>query len=161
MDPSVDVEELTVRNEGDMYINVGGSVSAVVTVSPSNARNKTLSWSSDNEDVAVVSQTGRIRGVGEGAAYITVSSVNGVTQSFRVRVGEAQGEDPFDLAPEVIELPAQGAVTYTSYDTTFPQAVRIQMMQSPPPNLWVSGTRTTTTPTLTNTSSSTFPARTT
>ena len=145
VNPSVDVEELTVRNEEDMYINVGESVSAVVTVSPSNARNKTLAWSSDNEDVAVVSQTGRIRGVGEGAAYITVSSVNGVRQSFRVRVGAAEGKDPFDLAPEVIELPAEGTVTYTSYDTTFPQAVRIQMMRNPPPNLWVSGKFTTAT----------------
>lgn len=139
VNPSVNVETLSLKNESDMRIKVGDSINAVMTVSPSNARNKTLKWSSDNTDVATVSQTGRIKGVGEGSAQITAESANGVKQTFTVLVGASDGKDPFDLLgdPEFIE--ANGTITYTPYDISFPQAVRIQMSQNPPPKIWGSG----------------------
>lgn len=136
---SVDVETLSVKNEADMKIKVGESVNAIVTVSPSNARNKTLKWSSDNEAVAAVSQTGRIRGVGDGTANITVESVNGKKQTFSVEVSASGERDPFDLNTDIEELITDGTVTYTSYNLTFPQAVRIQMTQNPPPKIWTNG----------------------
>lgn len=136
---SVDVETLLVKNEADMKIKVGESVNTIVTVSPSNARNKTLKWSSDNEAVATVSQTGRIRGVGEGIANITVESVNGIKQTFSVEVTASGEKDPFDLNTDIEELITDGTVTYTSYNVTFPQAVRMQMAQNPPPKIWTSG----------------------
>ena len=136
---SVDVETLSVKNEPDMKIKVGENINAIVTVSPSNARNKTLKWSSDNVDVATVSQTGRIRGVGEGTANITVESVNGIKQTFSVEVAASDENDPFNLNTELEELLTDGTVIYTSYDVTFPQAVRIQMAQNPPLKIWTSG----------------------
>lgn len=137
VNPSVDVESLTVVNASDMTVKAGESLNAVVTVSPSNARNKTLRWSSDNESVALVSQLGRIRGVAEGTANITVESVNGKKQTFSVAVTEG-GRDPFDM--DTSES-VSGGVTYTSYDITFPQAVRIQAAQNPPLKIWTySGT---------------------
>ncbi|MBQ8301382.1 MAG: Ig-like domain-containing protein, partial [Clostridia bacterium] len=57
----VDVQEIELMNSEDMFVNIGKSVNAIVTVSPSNARNKTLKWSSDDNSIASVSQTGRIR----------------------------------------------------------------------------------------------------
>lgn len=136
--PYVDVETISLQNEEDMTLKVGGSINAIVTVSPSNARNKTLKWSSDNEEVASVSQTGRIRGVSEGAANITVESVNGKKLTFAVEITSTDEKDPFNLNDEVDELQTEGTVTYTSYDITFPQAVRIQMSQSTPPKIWTS-----------------------
>ena len=68
----VDVQTLSVKNTDAMTIKVGDSVNAIVTVSPSNARNKTLKWSSDDTKIATVSQAGRIRGVSVGTANITV-----------------------------------------------------------------------------------------
>ena len=62
-----------------MTIKVGDSVNAI-TVSPSNARNKTLKWSSDDTKIATVSQAGRIRGVSVGTANITVETTNGKKQ---------------------------------------------------------------------------------
>ncbi len=48
------------------------------TVSPSNATNKQLVWSTDNAKVASVdANTGLIRGVGSGSAIITVKTVDG------------------------------------------------------------------------------------
>ena len=122
-----------------MNIRVGDNINAIVTVSPSNARNKTLKWSSDNTDAVTVSQTGRIRGVGEGRAYVTAESVNGVKQRFLVVVGETDESDPFILKDDTEEYISAGGVIYTPYDMTFPQAVRIQMAQNPAPKIWTAG----------------------
>lgn len=137
INPYVDVKELSLLNAEDMQIRVGDSINAIISVSPSNARNKTLKWSSDNEGVAAVSQTGRIRGVSEGTANIAVESVNGKRYAFSVSVSEG-GKDPFILVSGD-ENENEGGVTYTPYNTTFPQAVRIQMAQNPSPKIWTSG----------------------
>lgn len=139
VNPTVDIEKITLQNGNDMNLAVGDSINAVVTVSPQNAKNKTLRWTSDNENVAAVSQTGRIRAVGEGQAYITVSSVNGKKHTFLVNVGASDRGDPFNLGGEEEEnesYVSDGTVTYSSYNMTFPQVVRIQMAQNPPPKIW-------------------------
>ncbi len=130
-----EVNEISVLNSSDMFMRVGDSINAVVTVSPSNARNKTLRWSSDNTKVASVSQTGRIRGIGEGTANITVESVNGKKKSFVIEVAASDAPDPFNLNTDSDTLTV-GSVRYTPYDITLLQAVKIQMLQNPPPKIW-------------------------
>lgn len=135
----VDVQTLSVKNTDAMTIKVGDSVNAIVTVSPSNARNKTLKWSSDDTKIATVSQAGRIRGVSVGMANITVETTNGKKQTFTVNVTESDAKDPFNLNDEVSDLDTEGTVTYTSYDISFPQIIRIQMGLNPPPKIWRNG----------------------
>lgn len=135
----VDVQTLSVKNTEAMTIKVGDSVNAIVTVSPSNARNKTLKWSSDDTKIATVSQAGRIRGVSVGTANITVETTNGKKQTFTVNVTESDAKDPFNLNDEVSDLDTEGTVTYTSYDISFPQIIRIQMGLNPPPKIWRNG----------------------
>ena len=135
----VDVQTLSVKNTDAMTIKVGDSVNAIVTVSPSNARNKTLKWSSDDAKIATVSQAGRIRGVSVGTANITVETTNGKKQTFTVNVTESDAKDPFNLNDEVSDLDTEGTVTYTSYDISFPQIIRIQMGLNPPPKIWRNG----------------------
>ena len=135
----VDVQTLSVKNTDAMTIKVGDSVNAIVTVSPSNARNKTLKWSSDDTKIATVSQAGRIRGVSVGTANITVETTNGKKQTFTVNVTESDAKDPFNLNDEVSHLDTEGTVTYTSYDISFPQIIRIQMGLNPPPKIWRNG----------------------
>lgn len=135
----VDVQTLSVKNTDAMTIKVGDSVNAIVTVSPSNARNKTLKWSSDDTKIATVSQAGRIRGVSVGTANITVETTNGKKQTFTVNVTESDAKDPFNLNDEVSDFDTEGTVTYTSYDISFPQIIRIQMGLNPPPKIWRNG----------------------
>lgn len=135
----VDVQTLSVKNTDAMTIKVGDSVNAIVTVSPSNARNKTLKWSSDDTKIATVSQAGRIRGVSVGTANITVETTNGKKQTFTVNVTESDAKDPFNLNDEVSDLDTEETVTYTSYDISFPQIIRIQMGLNPPPKIWRNG----------------------
>lgn len=54
-------------------LKVGESVALTATIYPENATDKTLTWSSDNEVVATVDQSGNVVAVGLGAATITAT----------------------------------------------------------------------------------------
>lgn len=56
------------------------------TVAPSNASNKTVTWSSSNTKVAKVSSSGKVTPVANGAAYITAKTSNGKTAKVKVTV---------------------------------------------------------------------------
>lgn len=56
---------------------VGKSVQATATISPSNATNKNVTWSSSNESVATVDQTGKITAISAGTAQISVTADDG------------------------------------------------------------------------------------
>ena len=56
------------------------------TVSPSNASNKTITWTSSNGNVAKVDQNGNVTAVNEGTATITAKSNNGKIATCKVTV---------------------------------------------------------------------------
>ena len=56
------------------------------TVKPSNATDKTLTWSSSNKKVATVNSKGVVTPVGKGTATITVKSENGLKDTCKVTV---------------------------------------------------------------------------
>lgn len=134
----VEVQSLALKNDKNMTVRVGESINAIMTVLPTNARNKTLKWSTDDKKIATVSQSGKIRGVSVGEANITAQTTNGKSLTFTVSVTENNDKDPFNL-DDTQTLVQSGGVTYTSYDMSFPQAVRLQMSQNTPPKIWRNG----------------------
>lgn len=61
-----------------LSLQLGASATlSPVTVLPSDADNKTLAWSSNNESVAVVDQSGKVTAVGIGNATITARATDG------------------------------------------------------------------------------------
>ncbi len=56
------------------------------TIKPSNATDKTLTWSSSNKKVATVNSKGVVTPVGKGTATITVKSENGLKDTCKVTV---------------------------------------------------------------------------
>jgi endo-1,4-beta-D-glucanase Y len=58
-------------------INTGATQQLTATVSPSNATNKNVSWSSSNTAVATVNSSGVVTGVAAGNATITVTTQDG------------------------------------------------------------------------------------
>jgi hypothetical protein len=64
-------------NQEDQTLVIGGTLKLSVTITPGNATNKKVTWSSDNESVATVSSQGTVTAVSEGAAIITVTTVSG------------------------------------------------------------------------------------
>ena len=106
---TVDVTSVSV-NPTSVTLNVGETKSATATVSPSNATNKTITWTSSNTSVATVSG-GVIKGVAAGSATITAKSNNGKTATVSVTV---KADDP------VSDLTNNSTISATSVapDTT-------------------------------------------
>ncbi|MGN6181385.1 MAG: Ig-like domain-containing protein [Mucilaginibacter sp.] len=61
-------------NKTTSSINVGKTDTLKATVSPANATNTTVTWSSNNSSVATVSTTGVVTAVAAGTAVITVTT---------------------------------------------------------------------------------------
>ena len=69
-------------------VNVGATTQLTATVAPSNASNKSVSWTSSNTAAATVSSTGVVTGVAIGTATITVSTTDGLkTATCLVTIG--------------------------------------------------------------------------
>lgn len=60
-------------------MKVGEGYNLIATVNPSDADDKTLTFSSADEAVATVDSSGRVVGVAEGTVKITAETVNGLT----------------------------------------------------------------------------------
>ncbi len=58
-------------------VPAGQTTSLVATVSPSNATNKSVTWTSNNTAAATVSSSGVVTGVAAGSATITVTTADG------------------------------------------------------------------------------------
>lgn len=71
-----------------LEVGNGASITSTTlkaTITPSNATNKTLTWSTSNSKVATVS-SGTVKAIGEGEATITVKTNNGKTATCKVTV---------------------------------------------------------------------------
>ena len=64
-------------NKSKLELEEGKTFTLKTTISPSNAANKNVKWSSDNKAVAKVSSKGVITAVGEGTAIITATAADG------------------------------------------------------------------------------------
>ncbi len=74
--PEVAVNAISLnKRETTIYVGNFEVLKAIVT--PSNASNQKLSWSSSNSDVAIVNENGQVQGIKEGKTTITVSTEDG------------------------------------------------------------------------------------
>ncbi len=64
-------------NKVELLISVGKSENIVATISPDNATNKSIIWSSDNESVATVDDKGLVTAISVGEAIISATSEDG------------------------------------------------------------------------------------
>ncbi|MDO1511875.1 Ig-like domain-containing protein [Maribacter confluentis] len=58
-------------------VQVGNELTLIPTITPSNATDKTVLWNSDNSNIVTVDSSGNIKGVSEGIATITATTVDG------------------------------------------------------------------------------------
>ena len=83
-DPSttpVPVTGVTISG-GQRELEAGDSCTFTATVSPSNATNKSVTWTTSDSSVATVSSSGTVTAVGEGTATITVTTADGGRTAF-------------------------------------------------------------------------------
>ena len=81
----IDIKSITL-NKSNFELNVGESVTLKYTINPERNLEDIVSWSSSNNKIAKVDSDGKVTGVNEGEALITIKSKNGVSSSSKVKV---------------------------------------------------------------------------
>ena len=74
--PEIAVNAISL-NKRETTIYVGNLESLKAIITPSNASNQSLSWSSSNPEVAIVNSNGQVQALKEGKTTITVSTEDG------------------------------------------------------------------------------------
>ncbi|MGN1131396.1 MAG: Ig-like domain-containing protein [Ruminococcus sp.] len=74
--PKVKVKKVTLSSTTEM-VYTGRTVRLKATVSPANAANKSVQWTSSNTGVATVTASGVVKGLKPGTAYITAKAKDG------------------------------------------------------------------------------------
>lgn len=92
--------ESIILNKTEGILNVGGSVTINATVTPDNATNASVNWSSSDESVATVDSSGKVTAVAAGNATITATS-------------ESDGDVSADYALTVNKAAAKPATNYS------------------------------------------------
>ena len=83
--PSIGVESIKIT--GVKPIEVGTSLKLNAEISPSNATNKVVSWSSSDDKIATVDSDGNVKAVAKGEVNIT-ASCGGKSETVKVYVAE-------------------------------------------------------------------------
>ena len=71
--PVIEVIEI-ILNESEVDLKVGETVELVATVTPDDATDKTVTWTSSDETIATVDENGTVTAIGEGNAVITAKA---------------------------------------------------------------------------------------
>lgn len=91
---NVEVQDIPVTkvflSSETLNLNIGSSSKLTATIVPSNATNKTLTWSSDASAVASVSTEGVVTANNVGTANIKVTTSNGFYDTVKVNVTETE-----------------------------------------------------------------------
>ena len=72
----VDVNSISL-NKSSLSLTKGNFETLIATINPSNASDKTISWSSSDSSIASVDSNGKVTAVGKGTATITVTTKDG------------------------------------------------------------------------------------
>lgn len=78
----------------DNNMFVGSKINLSAKITPDDATNKEIKWSSSNQNIATVNQSGEVTAISEGTADITVSSANNITSTAKVTVSKKQSTTP-------------------------------------------------------------------
>ena len=118
----VDVTGVTL-NKTAVTLNVNGTETLTATVSPEDATNNTIIWSSDNTAVATVSD-GVVTAVAKGTAIVTATATNGTedtsddkSATCTITVEEPQKEEPAPDETKEEETTPVTPATDTSINT--------------------------------------------
>ena len=75
-------------NENIRELNIEDSKQLTTNIFPTNTTDKKVNWKSSDESIITVSETGKITALKSGKATITVSTINGKTDSIEINVPE-------------------------------------------------------------------------
>lgn len=86
----VDIEKkvISVNIAGNTSVYVGENINLDAEISPSDASNKTITWTTSDKAKATVDSTGKVTGVSAGTVTITATASNGVKDTHKITIKE-------------------------------------------------------------------------
>ena len=114
----INVEKIEL-DKTKIELKEGESATLVVSITPSNADNKNITWTTDNASIATVTSTGIIKAVKEGTTTITATSVDGgkIATCIVTVKGEIPEEDEIYYNNDDDSSSNNGSSTNTSTNT--------------------------------------------
>ena len=112
----IEVQSIVIVNN-HFEVNVGETVQLEYIILPSNATDKTVTWSSENDIIASVSQSGLVTAHSEGSALITATTSNSQTATAEIvvsAVGEVIEVTGITLSDETLSLNVGDTKTITA-----------------------------------------------
>ena len=102
----IEAEDIVISPTGAQTLQPGEELQLTAIISPENATNKSVIWSSDDRDIAMVDATGLVKAIDEGVAIITAS------------IGKLTATCNLTVAREIIEVTSveitpEGPITIT------------------------------------------------
>ncbi|HVJ49400.1 Ig-like domain-containing protein [Desulfitobacterium sp.] len=109
-------------NKASDSIAVGASDTLVATITPTNATNQNVTWTSSNTGIATVDSTGKITGIAAGMVNVTVKTVDGnYTATCEVTIGVPEMVIGLNVSStsstqtNLNWIPMSGATSYNIY----------------------------------------------
>jgi hypothetical protein len=100
-------------NKSSTTIKCGGNETLIATVSPDDAANKNVSWSSSDESIATVDEAGKVTAVSVGSAVITATTKDG---EFKATCAVTVSESAVSVTNRINALPTPENVTLDDKD---------------------------------------------
>ncbi|MBR4461089.1 MAG: Ig-like domain-containing protein, partial [Erysipelotrichaceae bacterium] len=114
-------------NKNSLQLTINGSETLIATVSPDDATNKTLQWSSSDSTVASVSSSGKVTGKKAGTATITVRTTDDSNLSATCTVTVANPVTSLTLSEYSLTLNKNESYTLTA--TVLPENATNKTLQ--------------------------------
>lgn len=110
-------------------LNINTTLQFTATVAPSNATNKSVSWSSSAPAIATVSSTGLVTGLAQGTATITATTADGgFTASTAITVTNVVVPKQYTLTTAVT---GSGSITLSPAGGTYPEGTQVTITAIP------------------------------
>ena len=107
-------------NRTSLTLNYGKTYTLKATISPSNATNKSVKWTSSNTKVVTVTSAGKIKAVGTGKAYVTCKPADGGSGKGAVCLVEVKKIEVIGILLNQTSLVMDRGATYTLKATVLP-----------------------------------------
>lgn len=104
-------------NKDAAKVNPGKNITLIATISPSNATNKKVKWSTSNSNIATVSQDGVVTGINIGNVIITAASEDDLTKTASCSV-EVTEESDWELLNKIAKQISNSGTSSSSETAT-------------------------------------------
>lgn len=107
------ITRLTIKSEKNNVINAGDTLQMIATITPENATDKSLEWSSSDESIASIGEDGLVTGHKKGTVAIICKTLDGSNRSatFTLRVNELATDISIDKTDVVVYVGKTAEIT--------------------------------------------------